>query len=89
MDSTPFSNRVRLLADFYMEYSGTDEWSDFFAIQDLGIPAAVLLENGAVDLTDTGILFVNESWNALCDALDIDRDGSYEDIEEMTNETAG
>jgi len=86
MDSTPFSDRVRLLTDFYMEYSGTDEWSDFFAIQDLGIPAAVLVWNGAATLTDMGMGFVNESWVALCDALEIEPEAFYEEIEDMVDE---
>lgn len=86
MDSTPFSDRVRLLTDFYMEYSGTDEWSDFFAIQDLGIPAAVLVWNGAATLTDIGTTFVNESWTALCEVLEIDPDGSYDELEDMLDE---
>lgn len=86
MDNTPFSNRIRLLTDFYMEYSGTDEWDTFFTIQDLGIPAAVLVWNGGATLTEIGEGFVNESWKALCDALDIDPDAEYQEIEDMTDE---
>ena len=86
MDNTPFSDKVRLLTDLYMEYSGTDEWSDFFVMQDLGVPAAVLAWNGGATLTSVGEGFVNESWKALCRELSIDPDAEYKEIEDMVNE---
>jgi hypothetical protein len=49
-------------------------------MQDLGFPAAVLVVNGGATLTDVGVAFVEETWEALCDELGIDHHGEYDSI---------
>jgi len=83
MDSTLFSNKIKLLCEIYMEYSGEESWEDFFELYDLGVPAAVLVWNGGATLTDIGNNFVDEAWKGLCMRLGIDPNANYEEIEDM------
>lgn len=83
MDNTPFSDKVRLLCEIYMEYSGDELWDEFFEVEDLGVPAAVLVYNGAATLTDIGKGFVEQSWQSLCLRQSVDPDANYESIEDL------
>lgn len=83
MNKTPFSNKCQILRDFYFTNSSDEYWSDFISMHDLGFPAAVLVVNGGATLTDVGISFVEETWQALCDELGLDYHGEYNDLSEM------
>lgn len=85
MDKTSFSKKCEILNDFYMEYSGSDEYDEFISINDLGFPAAVLVMNGSANLTDIGINFVNDTWKAMCEVLEVDHMGEYNSLTEMEN----
>ena len=75
--------RIRLLTEFYMDYSGDEAWVDFIESQDLGLPAAVLVYNGGATLTEIGEEFVNSTWDALCNVLSKDPSGDYNEIEDL------
>ena len=83
MDKTLFSKKVEVLNDFYMDYSGSDQYADFIEIHDLGLPAAVLSFNGSATLTDIGVKHVEETWIDLCELFEIDHHGEYESLESM------
>lgn len=83
MDNTPFSKKCEILNDFYLEYSGSDEFENFIALNDLGFPAAVLVMNGSVILTDVGQNFIEETWQMLCEELEVDHYGEYESLEDL------
>lgn len=80
MDNTPFSNKVEILNDFYMDYAGSEEYDEFILLNDLGFPAAVLTMMGAVTLTDIGKNHIEETWQALCEMLGVDHMGDYENL---------
>jgi len=83
MDKTPFSKKCEIMHDFYMDYSGSEEYADFIELNDLGFPAAVLMFMEAATLTDTGINFVESTWEAMCEMLEIDYLGDYSSLYEM------
>jgi len=86
---TPFSSKCEILNDFYLEYSGSDEYNDFIQINDLGFPAATLFVMGAADLTDVGKSFVDKTWNDFCELFSVDHLGEYStmtEIMEMSDE---
>lgn len=82
MTNTPFSNRVQILYDVYMTERDGD-LEDFIMANDLGFPAAVLLTLGAVTLTDVGERHINETFDALCNILEIDQYGDYDSFLNM------
>lgn len=83
MDSTPFSKKCEILHDFYIANAVDEDWQDFISLHDLGLPAAVLVVNGGATLTDIGIAFVDETWQALCNELGVDHYGNYESLESL------
>lgn len=83
MDKTPFSKRVEILHDFYMDYSGSEEYDEFISLNDLGFPAAILLYTDAATLTDKGMTHVNDTWNAFCELLEVDSYGEYDNLDSL------
>lgn len=83
MDNTPFSKKCEILNDFYMDWSGSEEYDEFISINDLGFPAAALVVNGGAILTDIGQSFVQETWIALCDMLAVDHYGEYTSLYDL------
>jgi hypothetical protein len=83
MDNTPFSKKCEILNDFYMDYANTDRYVEFFLLNDLGIPAALLYMNGGAEITEIGTAFIDETWRALCELLQVDYMGDYPSLEYM------
>lgn len=80
---TPFSNQVDILSELYLEYSDDEQWQGFLKIYDLGIPLAVAIANGGASANSKGESWINESYIALCELLQIDSHGNYESLEDM------
>jgi hypothetical protein len=66
-----------------MKYDDNEDWKDFFLIHDLGVPIAVAIDMGGAHATEKGIEWINESFIGLCEYLDIDSYGEYEDLDSM------
>jgi hypothetical protein len=81
MDKTPFSKQCQILHDLYLNHS--TEYEDFILDNDLGIPLAVLIVQGCATPTDKGMQHVSDSFDSLCEILEIDKYGDYETIETM------
>jgi len=79
--TTPFSKRVEILSDLYMEYYV--DYEQFIEDNDLGVPLAVLITLGCATASATGIEMINQSFDSFCELLDIDNHGEYEDIDSM------
>jgi hypothetical protein len=80
---TPFSKKVEILNDFYIDYSGSGEYDDFIQLNDLGFPAAVLSIMGAATITDIGEGFIEQTWVALCELLVVDHHGEYDSLDDL------
>ena len=81
MTNTPFSKQVEILNDLYMDYG--DEYSDFIEDNDIGVPLAVFITQGCATATPKGIEMITESFDSLCENLDIDNYGNYESLDYM------
>lgn len=81
MDKTPFSKKCEILHDLYLNHS--TEYEDFILDNDLGVPLAVLIVQGCATPTDKGTQHVSDSFDSLCEILEIDKYGDYETIETM------
>jgi hypothetical protein len=83
MTNTPFSKKCRILHDFYFEYRHDEDWAEFFDQYDLGIPLAAAFVMGGMSLEDRGRHWINETFDALVDALDKDLDMEYESLDDL------
>lgn len=88
MSKTPFSDKVTILAELWLNYreqAAQDEaWSSFFAYNDIALPMSYCLAENLVLLNeeDAGKEIIEETWKIFCEYIDIDVDGKYENIAE-------
>jgi len=84
MSKTPFSKKCEILKDYYLDNRfESSDYGDLITIYDLGFPAAMLYLDDAATLTDKGIEYVDEAWQAVCDKLEIDYLGDYDSYNHM------
>jgi len=83
MDSTRFSKQCEILTELYMNFADDPEWETFFEKNDMGVPLALLIVNEACVATEDGMGWVQQSWNDLCEILDIDFFADYDSLEAM------
>ena len=81
--ATDFSDKVAILADLWINYRDEDEFQDFIEYNDLGLPLAYLLNTELAAVTEGGKLYIDETFNLLCAALELDLEGTYTSLIEM------
>ena len=79
MDKTPFSSMCNILAEVYL----TDEY-DLLSHYNVGLPAAYLIAEGLVTPNDDVIVYIEQTWDALLDAVGVD-DAGFDSLEDLTN----
>ena len=82
-----FSNKITILSDLWINYRDDDDFDDFIQYNDLGLPLAYLINTELAAVTDQGRIYIEETFNLLCAALDIDLDGEYNSLIEMFNKS--
>lgn len=80
--STPFSNRCDILAELWIAYKGDEDFSDFFEYNDLGLPIAYALSTDIVKTTPIAEGFVNETFELLLSALEVEDEG-FESLDDI------
>jgi hypothetical protein len=89
MSKTAFGSKCNMLADIWINFKErediTKDWSDLFAINDLGFPLAHLVSNGLVSINkrEEAKELIEETWGDMCLALNIDKDAMYDGAIEM------
>jgi hypothetical protein len=80
--NTPLSNRTDILADLWIRHKDDPEFIDFVSYNDLGLPLAYALSHGIVNMTEQVEMFINETWDLLIGALNIE-DTGFETLDEV------
>lgn len=73
--TTTFSNKTLILADLWLNYRDDEEFRDFTAYNDLGLPLAYAIANNIVKETPTAEKFVDETFDLLLAGLGIEDTG--------------
>lgn len=81
--ATNFSNKASILADLWINFRAEKEFSDFIQYNDIGLPLAYFVHTELVEPAEKAVQFIEETYNLLCAALDLDLDGDYENLNEM------
>lgn len=79
---TPYSNRVEILSDLWLNYRDEEEFEDFVDYNDLGLPLSFLLSNAIVKTTPTAETFVNETFELLLAGLNT-KDTGFESLDDL------
>ena len=80
--STPFEARALILGQFFVNFSDEDDWADFSAHNNLGLPLAFAYTEGIVGHTSRLEATVNETWNLFLQELGI-TDTGFETIQDL------
>ena len=81
--ATDFSTKAGILADLWINFREDEQFSDFIEYNDIGLPLAYYVHTDLVKPNDQAILYVEETFNLLCAALNLDLEGNYETLNEM------
>lgn len=81
--ATDFSTKASILADLWINFRGDEELKDFVEYNDIGLPLAYFVHTDLVKPSDTASEYVEETFNLLCAALNLDLEGTYESLNEM------
>ena len=87
--ATNFSNKAGILADLWINFRDQEEFADFIEYNDIGLPLAYYIHTEIVLPTQQAEMYVEETFNLLCAALDLDLDGEYESLNEMFEKSQG
>lgn len=70
-----YQTKCNILADLWENYRDEEAFADFIEYNDLGLPMAYTLREGLVsEITETGQLYVNETFNLFIAALGINEE---------------
>jgi len=83
MATTPFSNKVAILADLWINYRDDENFEDFISYNDLGLPLGYIVNTELATPTDQGMLYINETFDLLCAALELDLEKTYDSLQQM------
>ena len=68
-----YKTKCTILSDLWENYRDDEEFKEFIGYNDIGLPLAYFLSEGLVnEITETGQLYVNESFLLFISALDIE-----------------
>lgn len=86
--ATTFSNKCSILSDLWMNYRDDEGMEDFIEYNDMGLPLAYFIDSDIVTPKDQAKMFVDETFNLLLGALDIE-DQEFETLNQMLEAQEG
>jgi hypothetical protein len=82
MSETTSENKASILAELWLGYKTDDNFEDFFAYNDLGLPLAYAVDNGIVKETDIANKFISETFELLLASLEVEDQG-FESLDDV------
>jgi len=84
---TDFETQCEILSDLWLNYKDNVELKDFIEYNDLGLPLAYVIHTDLARVTEDGVPYVEETFNLLCAALELDMEADYLNLNEMLGES--
>jgi hypothetical protein len=82
-ETTSIETKAEILADFYIEYKGSEQFADFFSYNDLGLPISYAISSGIVGSTKVAEGFINETFDLLLEVLGIGNDTGFDTLDDI------
>lgn len=80
--TTTLVARISILSELWLNYRNDEEFADFVAYNDIGLPIAYALDNGIVGSTELAETFISETFDLLIGALAIE-DTGFDSLDEL------
>lgn len=77
-----YKKKCSILNQLWCDYRHEEEFEDFVAYNDLGLPLAAMIDEEIVVSTPRAEIYINETYDLLIAALEID-DQDYDSLEQM------
>jgi len=81
--ATEFNTKAEILSDLWLNYRNDESLDDFIQYNDLGLPLAYALTFDIIKLQDIGKAMIEETFDLLLAALEIEADEGYSNIDEL------
>lgn len=82
MSMTTQETKAEILSDLWLGYKNDQNFEDFFAYNDLGLPLAYAVANGIVKATELSNKFINETFDLLLASLEVEDEG-YDGLDDI------
>jgi len=82
MSTTTQESKADILSELWLGYKNDQNFEDFFAYNDLGLPLAYAISNGIVKATETANKFIDETFSLLLASLEIEDEG-YDGLDDI------
>jgi hypothetical protein len=86
--SSSFFTKCAILSDVYTNHAEDESLAEFVEYNDIGLPLAQRV-NAAEEISDLdeddqdNFDYIEETWEQLCETLDVDKDGDYISLSDM------
>ena len=81
--TTPYDIKYAILSDLWTGYKEEDDFADFVAYNDLGLPLAFMIEQKIVESTPIAQVYIEETFELLIESLGLETVDEYGSLEEM------
>lgn len=78
--TTPFSNKVLILAELWMDYREDEAFVELIKYGDLGFPLAYAIAENIVEPTPLAKQYINELWELFLSELGVEDTGTFESV---------
>jgi hypothetical protein len=82
MSETTLENKADILSELWLHYKSDQNFEDFFAYNDLGLPLSYAVANGIVKATELSNKFINETFALLLASLEVEDEG-FENLDDI------
>ncbi len=82
MSTTTQENKAEILAELWLNYRDDQNFEDFIAYNDLGLPLAYLLSTNIVKSTEMADKFIDETFELLLASLEVE-DTGFETLDDI------
>jgi hypothetical protein len=82
MSETTSENKANILSELWLYYKQDDNFEDFFAYNDLGLPLAYCVASGIVKPTELSDKFISETFTLLLASLEVEDEG-FENLDDI------
>ncbi len=82
MSTTTQENKAEILAELWLNYRDDQNFEDFIAYNDLGLPLAYLLSTSIVKGTEMADKFIDETFELLLASLEVE-DTGFETLDDI------
>ena len=88
-NKTTLENKCSILSDLWTLYRDDEVWAEFIEFSDIGLPLAYMVDSGILSpsiLDGAALDFIEQTFELLLKAVDIESDTGFELLEDIINE---